>query len=102
MAEAKKKPRAAAKASPIVAASDAALLHDIRELIDTARAKTATAVNAAWILLYWSIGDRIRRDILKRVQFTPDRSRLLDAAQEQDRIVFRVANEKQERTIGLE
>jgi|GEM_PF-6635590 len=27
---------------------------------------------------------------------------LLDTTQEQDRVVFRVANEKQERTIGLE
>jgi hypothetical protein len=40
------------------------LLSDLRSLIDHARDATARAVNSALVLLYWSIGDRIRRDIL--------------------------------------
>ncbi len=42
-----------------------ALLSDVRELILTARSQAAQAVNASLTLLYWQIGRRIRRDILK-------------------------------------
>lgn len=47
------------------------LLGDVRTLIETARDATARAVNSALVLLYWSIGDRIRRDILqeKRAEY---------------------------------
>lgn len=47
------------------------LLGDVRSLIEAARAATAQAVNSALVLLYWSIGDRIRRDILqnKRAEY---------------------------------
>jgi predicted nuclease of restriction endonuclease-like (RecB) superfamily len=41
------------------------LLTDVRSLIEQARDATARAVNSALVLLYWSIGDRIRHDILK-------------------------------------
>jgi hypothetical protein len=41
-----------------------ALLKDIRQLIDSARARTAAAVNSEMVRLYWSIGERIRKDIL--------------------------------------
>ena len=41
------------------------LLTDVRALIEQARDATARAVNSALVLVYWSIGDRIRRDILK-------------------------------------
>ena len=41
------------------------LLTDVRALIEQARHATARAVNSALVLVYWSIGDRIRRDILK-------------------------------------
>jgi predicted nuclease of restriction endonuclease-like (RecB) superfamily len=41
------------------------LLADIRELILTARERVAQAVNAGLVLLYWQIGQRIRKDILK-------------------------------------
>ncbi len=41
------------------------LLTDLRALIEQARDATARAVNSALVLVYWSIGDRIRRDILK-------------------------------------
>lgn len=41
-----------------------ALLTDIRALIEQARERTAQAVNAELTLLYWHIGNRIRKDIL--------------------------------------
>lgn len=41
------------------------LLRDIRALIEEARERTALAVNAEVTALYWNIGTRIRRDILK-------------------------------------
>jgi predicted nuclease of restriction endonuclease-like (RecB) superfamily len=42
----------------------AILLKDIRGLIEAGRRGVAQAVNAGMVLLYWSIGDRIRREIL--------------------------------------
>jgi predicted nuclease of restriction endonuclease-like (RecB) superfamily len=41
------------------------LLADVRRLIEEARRQTAVAVNAGLTLLYWRIGDRIRREVLK-------------------------------------
>lgn len=40
------------------------LLGDIRSLIESARLRTAQAVNSGLVQLYWHIGDRIRREIL--------------------------------------
>ncbi|MGA2617379.1 MAG: PDDEXK nuclease domain-containing protein [Thermoguttaceae bacterium] len=40
------------------------LLADIRALIEAARQYTARTVNAAMVVLYWSVGRRIREDIL--------------------------------------
>ena len=40
------------------------LLGDLRSLIDSVRDQVARAVNAGLVLLYWSIGERIRREIL--------------------------------------
>lgn len=45
--------------------SAARLLGDIRGLIESARARAAQALNAGLVLLYWGIGQRIRRDVLK-------------------------------------
>lgn len=42
----------------------AALLADLRGLIDAGRGRVAQAVNAGMVALYWGIGDRIRREIL--------------------------------------
>jgi hypothetical protein len=42
------------------------LLIDVRKLIVDARQKVAQTVNAELTLLYWHIGRRIRRDILKK------------------------------------
>jgi predicted nuclease of restriction endonuclease-like (RecB) superfamily len=41
------------------------LIGDIRSLIETARHNVAVTVNAGLTILYWQIGSRIRRDILK-------------------------------------
>jgi predicted nuclease of restriction endonuclease-like (RecB) superfamily len=47
------------------------LLIDIRSLIETARAQVAQTVNAGLATLYWTIGRRIRQDILggKRARY---------------------------------
>ena len=42
-----------------------ALHAELRELILTARERVAQAVNAGLTLLYWQVGDRIRREVLK-------------------------------------
>ncbi len=52
-----------AKPTAIVVPAD--LLTDVRGLIDQARDATARAVNAALVMLYWGIGDRIRSEVLK-------------------------------------
>ncbi|MBM3838977.1 MAG: DUF1016 domain-containing protein [Verrucomicrobia bacterium] len=41
------------------------LLTDVRELIVTARQTVARGVNAALVMLYWKIGQRIRQDVLR-------------------------------------
>ena len=41
-----------------------ALLRDIRLLIEGARGRAAASVNSEMVTLYWSIGERIRKDIL--------------------------------------
>lgn len=54
------------KASAAPAKSGArGLLAEVREMILTTRQTVAQGVNAALVLLYWKIGERIRRDILK-------------------------------------
>lgn len=42
-----------------------ALVTDLREIILSAREQVARAVDSGLVLLYWSIGHRIRKDILK-------------------------------------
>jgi predicted nuclease of restriction endonuclease-like (RecB) superfamily len=41
------------------------LLKDLRDLITQARQDVARQVNSALVLLYWRVGKRIRRDVLK-------------------------------------
>ncbi len=41
------------------------LLGDLRNLIQETRQNVARSVNAALVLLYWKVGQRIRKDILK-------------------------------------
>lgn len=40
------------------------LLDDVRAMIEDTRGRVAGAVNSAMVMLYWSIGERVRRDIL--------------------------------------
>ncbi len=51
-----------------------ALVTDLRELILSARQTVARGVNAALVLLYWKVGQRIRTDILreKRAEYGED------------------------------
>lgn len=42
----------------------AALLGDLRQLIESARQRAAVAVNRELVLLYWQVGTRIRTDLL--------------------------------------
>ena len=44
--------------------AEAQLLGDVRALIEAARGRVAAAVNQELTLLYWDIGERIRRDVL--------------------------------------
>src|SRR5271166_4959404 len=52
-------------APPVLAVAADRLLGDIRALIEAAREQTAQAVNSALVGLYWSIGKRIREDVLQ-------------------------------------
>ena len=49
---------------PLLGKPTKSLLADIRHLIDRTRQGVAHAVNAGLVLLYWSIGKRIYRDVL--------------------------------------
>jgi predicted nuclease of restriction endonuclease-like (RecB) superfamily len=46
------------------------LLHELRDLILAARERVAVAVNAGQVLLYWHIGDRIKREVLRETRAT--------------------------------
>ena len=54
-----------AKSSSIKPVKPGRLLEELRELILSTRSQIAQAVNAALTALYWQVGDRIRREILK-------------------------------------
>jgi hypothetical protein len=57
----KQKRRKAAKSSTLVPTG---LLPELRELIQSARQMVARAVNTGLTLLYWRVGERIRKDVL--------------------------------------
>ncbi len=62
----KVKKRLVTAAKPVaVTATGPGLLGEVREMILSVRQQVATAVNAALTMLYWQVGTRIRRDILK-------------------------------------
>lgn len=42
------------------------LFNDIRSMIDAARNQVSRAVNTGLVMLYWHIGDRIRKNILRQ------------------------------------
>lgn len=61
----KRKPTKIAATSPSQSLPSAALLDDVRALIQEAREQVAQTVNVGLTLLYWQVGNRIRREILK-------------------------------------
>jgi predicted nuclease of restriction endonuclease-like (RecB) superfamily len=63
MKPAKPRKKTGAVAKP--AGKPEALLTELRELILSVRSQVAQTVNAGLTLLYWQVGDRIRREILK-------------------------------------
>lgn len=62
---------------PMHASGDAApaLLNDVRQLIEQARAHVASAANSAQTLLYWQVGERIRREVLGEARAEGDARR---------------------------
>lgn len=62
--KAKNLPAVQPKPPPAILADQ--LLGDIRSLIENARGQVAQAVNAGLVMLYWSIGDRIRCETLSQ------------------------------------
>ena len=60
-----KKPEALVPTEPATEIIDTTvLLGDLRDLIETARERTATAFKTELVMLYWKVGKRIREDIL--------------------------------------
>lgn len=68
-----RKPASPRRTSRVIARADepSALLTDLKGLIERARERVAQAVDSGLVLLYWHIGDRVRREILqdKRAQY---------------------------------
>jgi predicted nuclease of restriction endonuclease-like (RecB) superfamily len=67
----KKSDKVSKPKAEVLVAPHVQLLGDIRALIEAGREQVAHAVNAELILLYWSVGERIRREILgnKRAEY---------------------------------
>ncbi len=60
------KTKPAKRVQPIkVMASKGGIVFEIRTLIETARSRTASAVNVELTMLYWRIGERVHRETLK-------------------------------------
>lgn len=66
-----KKKTALTRPSTTVTGSNPALVSDLRRLILDAREQVARAVDSGLVLLYWSIGNRVRTDVLneKRAEY---------------------------------
>ena len=65
MSRSRKKLSSRKPAPPIRSVKPVALSVEIRQLIVAARRQMAQAVNAGLTMLYWQIGTRIRKDILR-------------------------------------
>lgn len=57
--------RPVARTRPLDAATPHELLREVRQLIIEAREHVARTVNAGLTLLYWQVGNRVRREVLK-------------------------------------
>ena len=51
--------------NPVTIVAPETLLTEVREIIASARQTVARGVNAAMVLLYWKVGERIRREVLQ-------------------------------------
>ena len=60
-----RKKTALTKPSAAIIGASPALVTDLRQIILSAREQVARAIDSGLVLLYWSIGHRIRKDILK-------------------------------------
>src|SRR5262245_16353058 len=62
-----KKPRARkqVRGSLVRGGRPAALLRDVRQTIASARERVARQVNEELVALYWAVGTRVRKDLLK-------------------------------------
>ncbi len=58
------------------------LFHDVCAIVENARGRVASSVNAEIVLMYWAVGDRINRDVLggKRAAYGERRVERLSAA----------------------
>lgn len=66
-----KKKSALTKPASVARGFDTALVSDLRGIIISTRLTVARGVNAALVMLYWKVGDRIRRNVLneKRAEY---------------------------------
>jgi len=53
-----------ANGSSLVGCDDRELLGDLSEMIEAARGRAAAAVNSELVMLYWSVGKRVREHVL--------------------------------------
>nr|NQU89509.1 DUF1016 domain-containing protein [Bacteroidota bacterium] len=51
--------------SKVAPSSDKLFLEDIRKIIDKAKVRIATSVNSEIVLVYWQVGSRIKKEILR-------------------------------------
>src|SRR3990167_4194878 len=58
-------PQTLTKTDQTVQAVPEGLLKDLRKMIDQTRITIATTANASLTILYWRVGHRIRKEILK-------------------------------------
>lgn len=54
----------AGPAESVERAAEERVLNDIRALVAAARSRVAQVINSAMVLTYWSVGDRIRREVV--------------------------------------
>lgn len=57
--------KASTNAIALTKPNPSALTSDLRELILSARQTVARGVNAALVILYWQVGQRLRTEVLK-------------------------------------
>jgi predicted nuclease of restriction endonuclease-like (RecB) superfamily len=68
--------------SPLQAALPKGLLDDLRQMIDQTRASVASTVNTRLGMLYWNLGNRVRKEILKEERAEYGRSIVASVARQ--------------------